>query len=198
MIVEPLAIFRLPKTLNVPDDTVSVPLFVNVRLQNVLSVIPTFTVPPLTVNNPVDAAFVIPVVAAPVTVVIPPDPVNVPVLVIVVVTFITPAETLTFELALFVSEVVVVRLPPPTFTVPLFVSVVVVVKAPAFTLRVPPEFTVKVLAAWPALLTVTVWPDAIVTASADVGTVPLFQVEPVAQSPEAAETNGRSALAIPT
>ena len=62
-----------------PEDTFSVPLLRNVLLQAELSVTPTFTVPPFTLNTPVVALLVIPVVAAPVTFVVPPDALKVPV-----------------------------------------------------------------------------------------------------------------------
>ena len=73
----------LPYIFSVPLETVRVPLFVKVLLQNVLSAIPTFTMPPSTVNVPL-VLLVTPVAAAPVMFNVPADAFIVPLLLMLV------------------------------------------------------------------------------------------------------------------
>ena len=94
------------------------------------------------------------------------------------------------------------NVPPETVNVPLLAKNLLLfvqptVKSPEVTFNVPVDAIVKFEDTIPAVLTLTTVPLPIVTKSVQVGTVPLFQIEAVFQSPLAIEAKGISAELIP-
>ena len=108
-------------------------------------------------------------------------------------TIISPPDWLKVEPALFIKFPLMFKVPPVTVSVPLLTNELLfkvhpTVKSPEAIVNVPPEAIVMLLTTSDAELTVTLVPEAILTASPHEGAMPLFQVEAAFQFPLAIDT----------